>query len=198
MMHKWFWKFSSQWDVPRGAYVRQVVSDSDALLNTVEQCKPWKGKVPLPLRSDRSTKLEDFPMCAIPILSSNAVLEVEDLLGKDGEFVPVVLRCKGREVPSQYHLYNCLRKVDALDLTRTDPAHVQSDGQLRAGVPLRLAHARVPDAVDAFRCEGKLAPLLVSDRVATRLRDSKLCGWGLMDPEAPPLGRPSVLSPFRP
>lgn len=204
MSEREFWKLGSRWDWPPNArYTRHSVSDSYRLMNTVETCEPWPAGRKLKLRSSRSTMLEDFPLCAVPLWSAAAVETLRDLVERDGEFVPAEVTCRGEPVTTRYYLFNCVRVVEALDRARMKPFEFETSPrvpglQLPIGVDPRMDFSVIPKSINACRCVGAWSQLLVSPEVVERLQASKLSGWALMDPEFPPLTRASNLSPHRP
>ena len=200
MTERWFWKLGSMWDPPPSVPVgRHEVADADAMLDRVELCRSWGAdEAKWILKSSRRTRLEDFPLTAIPLLSGRAKDELEDLLRGDGEFVRLPVTCRGALLDAEYYLFNCLRKYDAIDRARTPPEAVPRRGLLPLSVDLRLSYERVPKSVNVFRCRQAPHKLLVSERVGERLIGSTLSGWMLSDPEDPPWRRASIVSPHRP
>ena len=188
------------WDPPPGSPIgRQEVADTDAMLDRLEQCLPWaKGEKRWRLKSSRKNRPEDFPLTALPLMSGCAVDKLRDLLGDDGEFVRTPVLYRGVLLDTDYYLYNCLRKYDAIDRARTPPEDVPRRGLLALSVDLRLSYEHVPVRVNAFRCRQAPHKLLVSERVSERLMSSALSGWMLRDPEDPPWRRNTIVSPHRP
>jgi hypothetical protein len=197
--HRDLYKLSTHWDEPPPMRCpRQVVSDPDKYLDRLEQCKPWGNEKPWKLVSDRKTRLEDFPMSFIPVLSRKARDLLEPVLESSGEFVPVTITYRGKRLAAEYFIYNCLNLLDVADRVKLPPEAWETPTQLKIGVALRIDRNKVPRSADAFRFLGSPMSLIVSERVARRLVESDLSGWALMDPEFPPLHRKSILSPHRP
>ncbi len=197
-MEPWFWKLSSEWDPPPASfYDRHEVNATFRMMDRIEACRAWDGPR-WTMRSCRSSNLEDFPMASVPLFSRRAAECLADLLGHDGEFVPVRLVHKKQDIAAEYLLYNCLRMLPAVDLVRLDPLDLAPDGSVKPGGFLRLTFNAVPRGTMAFRCAESPSGLLVSEAVEDRLKHSGLTGWMLRDPEAPPFRRAAIASPFRP
>lgn len=197
-MDRWFWKLSSLWDPPpTEGYSRHGVEDTDRLLDRFEAARPWKSRKVVALKSERKTKLEDFPFCFLPVMSSRAMEALRDLLAPDGEFVPADLFRSGKRL-ARYHIFNCLRRYDAFDRERSESDTAKGLDFGTVDPLLRLNYGRVPDGVNAFRCKGYMDKLLVSELVAERLSGSILSGWMLRDPQDPPWRRKPIASPHRP
>lgn len=200
---RWFWKLTSEWDFPpTDRYIRhslELDADSeDHLLDTIEQCKAIGTRHSIQVVSSRDQRLEDFPLCRVPILSKRAVNVLKPLLQADGEFVPVALRRRGRRIPASYSLYNCIKSFSAIDRKRMRPEHLDARGRLKLGAYLRFHYANVPKAVHAFRPKDAPDGLLVSEDVGFQLQASSLSGWMLRDPQAPPFRRPAIISLVKP
>jgi hypothetical protein len=198
-MSRWYWALSSIWETgdPAG-YDRHEVFADDAAVARAECGRRWNRRGRLVLRSSRAERLEDLPFSLLPLMSGRAVGVLRDLLARDGEFVPVRLKHRGRLLSAEYYVFNCLRRYDAIDRRRVGRSHWLRKGVLRSDAPWRFSYSRVPIRVNAFRPRHVRERLLVSEIVADRLKASDLSGWMLCDPEDPPWRRRSVVSPHRP
>lgn len=133
-------------------------------------------------------------MTSLPVLSYRAADLLHDLIGMCGEFVPVILHCRKQPIDTRYFLFNCTNVIDAYDYSRLSTDDLQHDGTVADWTPLRLKHESIPENVNAFRCKHRQEKLIVSPRVMKKLVASNLSGWGLLDPEFPPLHKQSILS----
>jgi len=201
-MSRWFWAFTSLWDPPRDSnYRRHALAETDQLIDRIEAGRKWKPKQAPVIESTRLSRLEDFPFCMVPVLSERAASALNDLWSADGDFLKISLCKRGAPIRAKYYVYNCLRTYSAFDPVRSK---ADEDATIRAVYPsrlrptLRLEYSRVPKSVNAFRCQGWMERLLVSERVVERLLESDLSGWMLADPEDPPWTRRSIISPCLP
>ena len=111
-------------------------------------------------------------MARSPVVSARARSLIENLVGRDVEFLPF------HELKKKpYFVMNVLRCEDYLDMEKSDFAVFQESFKFKADLPSVLP--------PVFKCPGRWAEIFVTAEFAEMLVTNKLRGAELADPAEP-------------
>jgi len=169
--------------LPQGSPERYEFDESTPLATSF----PSGGVVRYSSDFPKEKKLFDV-VCntiSLPVVSARVRAVLEELAGKDCEFLPITLRDHRNKIASKDHcIVHVLRLEDAIDMKRSRYRMSElSRSEIAEVKELRLDLAAIPHDAHVFRARTAPDLVLLSDAVERRLQEAKVTGLRLYPAE---------------